>query len=401
MNIYLISQHSLGVGSLSRATILSAELAKIPGSTVYHISCGPSTDIVSRPPAIRFIELPPLVVKDLGCNQLVPAEAGKTKEDVEKERVAAIETLLQHNPPDVFITDLYPFSPQRLDGTVRPVLREIKRRYPRCRIICSCKDIPVCQGEKLSENHTRHVHSLISTYYDLVLVHSDPDILKLSDVDCYRDLKLSCPVFYTGYITKKAPSGRRSTARPSRHNIVVTVGGGRDGDVVIDGALKAARLGTDYGFDIVCGPFMDKERVDAFRSKALGLPNVDIHDYVRDLRNRFVKYDLVVCAGGYNTLLETLESGTKCISIARKASYAQKKRVAAFSKRGLVWSLAETSLNGKSLSRLIGEALAAEQKTFRLNSNGLKATGAILKFYLASYSPRPHGQPRGARTPLH
>ena len=137
MNIYLLSQHSLGVGHLSRTSLLAGEIARIPGVSVIHISCGPSTGIVPSQADVLFVELPPLIVKGLSSIELVPVEGGKTKEEVEEERVLIIEALFRRHPPDMFITEFFPFSPHRLDGTVLPVLELIKERHPGCTVVCS------------------------------------------------------------------------------------------------------------------------------------------------------------------------------------------------------------------------------------------------------------------------
>ena len=56
---------------------------------------------------------------------------------------------MEERPPALFITEFFPFSPHRLDGTVMPILRVIKERYSMCAIVCSSRDIPVCHGESL------------------------------------------------------------------------------------------------------------------------------------------------------------------------------------------------------------------------------------------------------------
>ena len=87
MNVYLLSQHSLGVGHLSRTSLLAGEIAKIPGVSVVHLSCGPSTGIILPRPDVSLVGFPPLIVSDLSSTELVPTGRGETRQDVERQRV--------------------------------------------------------------------------------------------------------------------------------------------------------------------------------------------------------------------------------------------------------------------------------------------------------------------------
>lgn len=361
MNVYLLSQHSLGVGHLSRTSLLAGEIARMPGVSVVHISCGPATGIIPPKPDVSLVELPPLIVSGLSSTELVPTEAGKTRQDVEKERVRVVEGLMEGYPPAMFITEFFPFSPHRLDGTVMPILRVIKERYPECAIVCSSRDIPVCHGEALPAEKVASISSILNTYYDLLLVHSDPAVLSFTDIPKLRALKLSCPIVYTGYVCER----RSTTPQPAagtgrRRKIIVTVGGGRDGRHLIDCAIRVAARKKEYLFDIVCGPFMEKGVVEKMHRSVAPLANARLHWYVPNLKETIAGYDLVICKGGYNTLMETIVRRRRCISVPRKGSYEQGKRVKVFSAKGLLATVTETRLTAKGLSGLIDEAFCGD-----------------------------------------
>ncbi len=385
MNVYLLSQHSLGVGHLSRTSLLAGEIAKIPGVSVVHISCGPSTGIIPSKPDVSLVELPPLIVSGLSSTELVPTDAGKTREEVEKERVRVVEGLMEGRRPAVFITEFFPFSPHRLDGTVMPILRVIKERYPECAIVCSSRDIPVCHGEALPAEKVASISSILSTYYDLVLVHSDPAVLSLVDIPKLRALKVPCPIVYTGYMCERRSTTPHAAATGERRKIIVTVGGGRDGAHLIDCAIRVAAKKKEYLFDIVCGPFMGKSVVEEMSERAASLANAHVHWYVPNLKETIAGYDLVICKGGYNTLMEMIVRRRRCISIPRKGSYEQGKRVKVFSAKGLLTTVAETRLTAKGLSRLIDEAFCGDHRSaFPINTEGLKHTTSIIGDLLSS-----------------
>jgi len=385
MNVYLLSQHSLGVGHLSRTSLLAGEIARIPGVSVVHISCGPSTGIILPTPGVSLVELPPLIVSGFSSTELVPTERGKTRQDVEKERVRVVEGLMEGRRPTMFITEFFPFSPHRLDGTVMPILRVIKERYPECAIVCSSRDIPVCQGEVLPAEKVASISSILNTYYDLLLVHSDPAVLSLIDIPKLRALKLSCPIVYTGYICERRSTTPQPAVTGGRRKIIVTVGGGRDGHHLIDCAIRVAVRKKEYLFDIVCGPFMEKSVVEKMNQRVAPSANARVHWYVRNLKETIAGYDLVICKGGYNTLMETIVRRRRCISIPRKGSYEQRKRVRIFSAKGLLTTVTETRLTAKGLSRLIDEAFCGDHRSaVHINTEGLKHTTSIIWDWLSS-----------------
>jgi len=385
LNVYLLSQHNLGVGHLSRTSLLAGEIAKIPGAAVVHISCGPSTDCVLSQPGVSLVELPSLIVKGLSSTELVPIEGGKKRQDVEKERVMAIRQLLEAHPPDMFITEFFPFSPLRLKGTVMPILRFLKREFPECAIVCSSRDIPVSHGERLSSGKVAFIGAILNTYYDLLLVHSDPALLRLTHIPKLRTLRVSCPILYTGYICERRSNTAWPATRRGKRRVLVTIGGGRDGHRLIDCAIGAAGLRKEYSFDIICGPFMEEGAVEAMSRKAARLENATLSWHVRNLKETIAQYDLVICKGGYNTLMETIVRRRRCISVPRKGSYEQGKRVSIFSAKGLLVTHPETGLTPKSLSRLIDEAFAEDyQPAFRINTEGLKHTVSIVRDILFS-----------------
>ncbi len=385
MNVYLLSQHSLGVGHLSRTSLLAGELARIPGVSVVHISCGPSTGIIPSRPEVSLVELPPLIVGGLSSTELVPTEGGRTRQDVEGERVRVIEGLMEKRPPDMFITEFFPFSPHRLEGTVMPLLRAIRQRYRGCAIVCSARDIPVCHHEALPAEKVASIGSVFNTYYDLLLVHSDPVVLSLSDVPGLRALRLSCPVVYTGYICERRSTTPRPAAVGGKRKVIVTVGGGRDGHRLIGCAISVALRKKEYLFDIVCGPFMEESMVERMSRRVAGMAHVRVHRCVHNLKEAIAGYDLVICQGGYNTLMETVVRGRRCISIPRKGSYEQGKRVRVFSAKGLLTALAETRLTGVALSGLIDEAFRGDYTpALRLDLEGLGRTTSIIGEWLSS-----------------
>jgi predicted glycosyltransferase len=143
--------------------------------------------------------------------------------------------------------------------------------------------------------------------------------------------------------------------------------------------LAASLLG-DYRFDIVCGPLMDEEKVALMDRKASGLANTRLLRSVHNLKETIAGYDLVVCSGGYNTLLETIVRRKRCIAVPRRGSYEQGRRIRLFSAKGLLVPVSESRLTPSVLSELIGQALhGAYVPCVTVNTDGLKNTIAAVR----------------------
>ncbi len=50
------------------------------------------------------------------------------------------------------------------------------------------KKYTLCHGEKITSQKVRYISSLISTYYNLVLIRSDSSVLKVDDIRGYKTL---------------------------------------------------------------------------------------------------------------------------------------------------------------------------------------------------------------------
>jgi predicted glycosyltransferase len=370
-NIYLISQHNLGVGHLNRTSNIAHSLLKIKGSKVWQITCGPEVKIISRDRRIKFVQLPALVQDNLGSTKLVSFDKSKTIDEVSSERVRALKNLFKKNKPDVFITEFFPFAPHRLYDTIVPVLKEIKNNYPACSIVCSSRDIPVCHLEEVDSKKVNEVERIFNEFYDLLLIHSDKDICSIEGLSAYSKLKISCPIKYTGYVCMQKSANQSDFVKG---DVLVTVGGGRDGFDIINTAIGSAKLMPKLDFVMVCGPFMNDTNFNELAKSASGLKNVKLYRYIKDLRNNLNNFRLVVCAGGYNTIIESLNVRVRIISIPRKGSYEQINRVKYFAKKNLLKIISESSLSEKELVKQISFSLKDNVHSASINFSGMENT---------------------------
>src|SRR3546814_15809023 len=86
---------------------------------------------------------------------------------------------------------------------------------------------------------------------------------------------------FTGCLRRNLPPAQTATSPLQRITdafILVTTGGGGDGEAVIDWVLKAYEFDSDLPYPslLVLGPFMQSERQAEFLARAARLPKVEV-----------------------------------------------------------------------------------------------------------------------------
>ena len=117
-------------------------------------------------------------------------------------------------------------------------------------------------------------------------------------------------ITYTGYLrrdvppTPPSPDIRRSRKQPF---ILVTTGGGGDGDDLIDWVISAYETDASSNAGaIVFGPFIDRDKRRSFMERIAKQPKLDVMSFDNKIEWLMKKADAIVAMGGYNTFCEVL-----------------------------------------------------------------------------------------------
>jgi predicted glycosyltransferase len=129
---------------------------------------------------------------------------------------------------------------------------------------------------------------------------------------------------YTGYLRRIAtdpvlsPDLQEIVEKPF---LLVTPGGGGDGDALVD--LVLAAYEHDPGIPlpalVVFGPFMAPEQRAGFAARAAQLPNVEAITFNARLEGLIARASAVVAMGGYNTFCEILSFDKPALIMPRTA----------------------------------------------------------------------------------
>ena len=165
-------QHTLGMGHLVR----SIEIVKglIPYFQICFINGGQIIKEFEFPPEIEVINIP-AVKTDTEFNQLQSVDDNLTIEQAKTTRKEILLNVCDRFKPDILIVELFPFGRKRFNFELIPLLQKAKARN--ITVVSSVRDILVTKQNQ--QEHELRVCNLIDKYFDLVLVHGDPDLIKI------------------------------------------------------------------------------------------------------------------------------------------------------------------------------------------------------------------------------
>src|SRR4051812_36279738 len=231
-------------------------------------------------------------------------------------RASIIQHTAEMFDPDIFIVDKEPVG---LRGEVLPTLKALKRRGTR--LVLGLRD--VMDEPRLLEPEWQRKKALpaLRELYDEIWVYGLPQIC-----DPLEGIALPARVrqkmVYTGYLHREVPVHGTPARLPeicNRPFVLVTTGGGGDGEALIDWVLRAYEHDPllPYPALLVLGPFMHSERQKEFMDRAARLRRVDAITFHGQLETLVARSAAVVAMGGYNTFCEVLSLDKRAIIVPR------------------------------------------------------------------------------------
>ena len=303
MKILYYCQHVLGIGHYFR----SLEICKALSGHDVILVTGGSRVPARRPSHVREIHLPELMMNE-EFSLLYSPEGGKSVAQVKQERKELLFQLFQAESPDWFIVELYPFGRKAFRFEIDPILEGIRRgELPPCRVVCSLRDILVEKKDPAA--YETGVIAILNRYFDALLIHADPQVLKL-DETFPRLAEIAVPIVYTGYVTPKPAPGARARLRRQlgigrdEILIVASAGGGSVGNTLLEAALEAFRfmkIDEPVYLHVFTGPFLSEEAFE--RLGRIADRRIQIFRFTSNFLSYLSGADLSVSMAGYNTCM--------------------------------------------------------------------------------------------------
>jgi predicted glycosyltransferase len=178
------------------------------------------------------------------------------------------------------------------------------------------------EPESLFEEWQRKtVFPALDELYDEIWVYGLPEIF-----DPLREIRgmslFADKLRFTGYLRREAPeAGPRASDQllPERGYILVTPGGGGDGEELIDWVISAYEhdAGLPHRALIVFGPFMAAGHRASFQERVARDSRLSAITFEARVEPLFERAAAVVAMGGYNTFCEILSFAKPALLVPR------------------------------------------------------------------------------------
>ncbi len=309
--ILVYCQHVLGIGHLARMAAVLKEMENCAKVTL--VLGGPKTAL-AFPEYVDIVQLPALHM-DAEFSGLQPVDDNCSLEVIKEQRKAQLLELVDSLQPDVLLIELFPFGRCGFRFELDPLLHHVRTHHKTCRVICSVRDILVERERENQLKFERRVVERLNGFFDLLLVHADPDVILL-DKTFSRGADIQIPVRYTGYIAEK--SERESCARlrqtlrieSDEKLVVVSAGSGSVGIRLLESALAAhAILSRErkVRLQLFSGPYLPADRFAIL--KEMASPGAVVARFTDHFADWLTLADLSVSMGGYNTTMNVMAAG--------------------------------------------------------------------------------------------
>jgi predicted glycosyltransferase len=317
MKIMFYCQYLAGMGHLVRSTEIIRSLVK--DFQVCLVSGGQAIDGFQLPSEVEVIHLPAILEVD---GELRPVDSSQTIEVVKQQRTQALLNAFEQFQPDGLITECFPFSKHKVKFELIPLLDHAKASTHPVKVVCSLRDLIMTQSRapKVWAKRYDTVCDLINHYYDLILVHDDPQLQRLEEffpkINC-----LNCEVYYTGYVAQSSPqvpltAEDEAIFSQNHPMIVASVGGGRFGYELLNAVVSASHFleqKIPHHIYVFTGPFMPEEQVVQLQQAIAQQKNITIRRYTTHLIDYLNRADLSISLGGYNTTMNILKTGVRSL----------------------------------------------------------------------------------------
>ncbi|UYN94867.1 MAG: hypothetical protein KIT25_23085 [Enhydrobacter sp.] len=313
--VLLYSHDSFGLGHVSRCrTIANAIVGADSSISVLIISGSPVIGSYEFRSGIDFVRIPGVVKQLSGEYDSANLRVGV--EHTLEIRTRIIRDTADIYRPDLFIVDKEPLG---LRGEVLPTLELLKSRGTP--LVMGLRDVMDDPAALAAEWQRKHVVPALRDLYDEVWVYGLPHL-------CNPMVGIDLPpsvthkTVYTGYLRRDLPQHAdipHELEESDAPFVLVTAGGGGDGEDLIDWVLRAyeADANIPYGAVVVFGPFMSAAAREGFRERAARFPHIRTLTFTNHLGALMDRAVGVVSMGGYNTFCEILSFDKKAVIVPR------------------------------------------------------------------------------------
>ncbi len=368
--------HLLGVGHVFRAQRL------IEGFSRH----GFAVDIIYGGQVLKEVEfaaesihfLSPIRAADNSYSAYLDADNQPLGKPFQMRRAREIEVIFDKLNPDIVITEAFPFGRRMVRLEMGTLLKAAQKRRPKPIMVSSVRDI---LQERKKPGRVEETCDWIDQFFDRVLVHSDPSVIRLDSSFPLAD-RIADKFSYSGFVVPP-PS-----IEPVMHqfDVIVSAGGGAFGGELLATARKAAEQRTDWSWCLSSGPNL---AADQFRSLADRCPpHVTLTRYLPNLAGQLKQARVSISQCGYNTAMDALvahhDSACRAVFVPYdvEGQSEQLRRAELLQKGGYGICLPQSSLTEQRLLRSCEQASKLDRVDHQINFDGVDNSAKLLLSWL-------------------
>jgi predicted glycosyltransferase len=313
--VLIYSHDTFGLGHLRRCRAIAHSLVDLERDlSVIILTGSPIIGSFNFRARVDFVRIPGVI--KLRSGDYTPLSLLIDIEETLELRASIIRHTAEIFDPDIFIVDKEPLG---LRGEVHDTLVMLKERGTR--LVLGLRDIMDEPAALVPEWERKKVVPALRDLYDQIWVYGLPQICDpLEGIELPKSVRRK--MIYTGYLHRTLPHGPATSpplAKIDEPYLLVTTGGGGDGEDVVDWVLRAYENDPHQPYPalLVLGPFMHQDRQSDFLQRAAKLDNVEAITFDAQMEHLMSRAIGVVAMGGYNTFCEILSFDKRALIIPR------------------------------------------------------------------------------------
>lgn len=309
--IMFYSHDTFGLGHLRRSRALaSAITAADPTASALILTGSPVVGRFTFPPRVDHVRL--LGVTKLADGSYASQTTGMDIDEVTEFRSQIIKTSVNQFEPDILIVDK---EPTGFRGELLPSL-DILLAGGRTRMVLGLRDVLDEPKVLATEWARKGALDATAKYYDEIWVYGLRSVYDPT-AGLALPARVQARMHWTGYLRRELGSPAEPPEQPY---ILVTPGGGGDGEAMVNLVLAAYETDPDLSprAVLVYGPFLSGDTRALFeqRVEALG-GRVTATGFDSQIETLYAGAEGVVCMGGYNTFCEVLSFDKRAVIVPR------------------------------------------------------------------------------------
>ena len=371
----------MGLGHVRRTIDIADHLARLEPSVEQLIISGtPAVGSFSREHGVDALVLP-----DWGASPRRHAGEPTTRQHQkvllarrQRLRQALIETAVSQFAPGVLLVDN---SPIGVRDELAPLLQRLRSTADRPTLFLGFRDFLGYREDIVRKWRKRSIYDRLHDTYDRIFIFGQREVFDFLEEYGFPP-DVAAKTEYCGYVKHlkidSSPDQIRSRLGVAAEQlVVVTVGGGDDGEPLLRHAVAMASdvALSDTHVHVVTGPLTTSAAYRELTNASLTQVNLSVERFNPDMHSLFNAADLVVSMGGYNTMVEVAGLGKRAIVTPRLGSGEQAQRAARFAALGLVNLAPVENLETSQLVAAVRGSLSAPPPSFRLDLGGLSVVG--------------------------